>query len=76
MFADVENLLGVYLRFAAKPHHFFIAGSLALLQQPGANPPDQRMKPKIASTIDHHVDRSKEVIVATDMAQLASNDCL
>ena len=67
MLANIEDGFGINLRFTTLPQNIFIAGSLSLLHQPTANPPNQRIKPK--DRLGYHVKRSEQVIAAADMAQ-------
>jgi hypothetical protein len=52
--------------WVALADHVFIAGTLALVEQPGANPPNKRMKPE--DRFDDHVETRQEIVAAPHVA--------
>ena len=65
--ADVENAFGVDFRIRSQAQHCFVAGALALFDQPRPNPPHHRMEPE--QRLDSHVNRSEEVVPSPDVAK-------
>src|ERR1700716_2576183 len=60
-FTHFQNALGIDLPFAPQLQNVFVAGALALLDQPGPQPPNQGVKPE--DCLYDHVNRSREVVV-------------
>jgi len=55
-------------------NHFFIAGALAFLKQPRADPPHKRMEPKYG--FDNHVQAREEIVAAAHVTQFVHKDCV
>ena len=70
--ADVQYRLSVKVWFIDRAHQVFVAGSLALVDQPPAGPPHQWVKPE--GGLDEHVDRASEIVTPPDMTQLVGHD--
>ena len=67
-FADTQDRVSVVAWLAAEVQHGLIARTLAFLNQPRSNPPDQRMEPK--DCLYDHVNRSGQIVTSSDVAQL------
>ena len=68
--ADVQDSFGIDVRVCL-PQNVLVAGALALFNEAGADPPDQRMKPE--DGFHHHVDGGGEIVAAADVAELVGN---
>src|SRR5213078_3160391 len=66
--AGFEDALGVSFGRVAQSEDFLVAGALALVEQAGADPPDQRMEPE--DRFGSHVQRGPEIVTAADVAVL------
>ena len=55
-------------------HHPFVAGPLALLDHPGADPPDHRVEPE--QRLHQHMQRGGEVVAAAQVAAFVRHDGL
>src|SRR5579862_335670 len=73
-FAGFENALGVDLRFTSKSQYFFITSTFTLVQQPPAQPPNQRMKPE--NSFHHHVQRGSQIIAAPHVPNFVSENSI
>ncbi len=60
------------MRFTARLQHCFVAGALAVVNQPRSQPPDQRMEPE--KGLDQHMYSGGEVVAAADVAQFVRED--
>jgi hypothetical protein len=69
---DVENALRVIARLESQPQHRFVARALALVYQPRADPPHERMEPE--EGLDDHVDGGGEVVAARGVADFVRDD--
>src|SRR5215469_2447228 len=54
--ANFENTFGISLRIPSQFQHFFVAGTLSLINEPHADPPNQGVKPE--DRFDQHVESS------------------
>jgi len=71
--ADGQDSFGVFVRIVACGQHVFVAGTFALLHEPGADPPGQGVEPE--HRFDGHVNRREEVVPASGVAKLVRDDC-
>ena len=62
------------MRRAAQLDDGFVAGTLALVDQPRANPPDQRIEPE--QRLDKHMDERGQVVAPPNVAHLVGHDRL
>ena len=60
-----EDALGVHPRVAAQPDDVGVAGALALVDEPRADPPHQRVKPE--QRLDDHVHRRGEIVATANV---------
>src|SRR5947207_12601969 len=67
-----ENRPGVQLRFAAGLRHVLVARALALVDEPRADPPDDRMEPE--QRLHGRLDRGDEVVAASHVRDLVRQD--
>ena len=70
--ARLEDALRVDLRLAALPDDLFVAGALALVDEPRADPPHQRMKPE--HRLHDHVQRRGEIVATANVRELVRED--
>src|SRR5438270_10621812 len=66
-FTYLQNAFGINLAFASQVENFFIAGSLALLDQARSQPPNQWVKPE--DRFDNHVNRGRQIVAPAHMPQ-------
>ena len=70
--ADSEDALGVGLGAVAEEEDFFVAGTFALLDELGFDPPHQWVEPE--DGLDEHVEEGGEVVAAADVGGLVGED--
>src|ERR1044071_9260281 len=70
--AGSENAFRIGHRLAALPQHLFVAGSLAFVEEAGADPPDQGMEPE--NRFDGHMNRGPQVVATADVALFVRDD--
>ena len=60
--------LGISAPVVARTHDGLVAGALALLDEPCADPPDERVEPE--HDLDEHVRRGRQVVTAAPVREL------
>jgi len=73
-FAHDQDSLRVCLWFSKETQHFFIASALPLIDQPGADPPDERMKPE--ERLHEHMYGGGDIVATPGVTHFMSNDSL
>ncbi len=66
--ADIQNSLGVDAPIVTGAHDGLVARALALLDEPRADPPDERVKPEHG--FHEHLHGSRQVVAAAPVREL------